>query len=496
MLNLVNIRNGWIDNMESNSSFQNKKIVNNIIRVAISNILVVLSSVLVGFLIPKMMSVADYGYYKIFTLYLGYVGLFHFGFCDGIYLIYGGKNYEELDKGKFQTFSKYILLTQIITALIITVISLFFLPSEYGYIFMFVGICLFSTNITTYYQFISQITGRFKELSNRNILKSLLTVLSIILLFILYKSNFISILQYKIYLIIFALINFVLTLWYIHTYRDISFGKSLGFKECKLEIFNFYKVGIPLLVSNLIVNLILSIDRQFVSVLFSNEEYAVYAFAYNMLTMITTAISAISTVLYPTIKSSGENTLKLQYNKLNSIISIFVALCLLSYFPLIWIINWFLPNYVESLLIFRIILPGLIFSTCNSVVIYNYYKSLNMTNKYFGVSIFILVLSIIANILVYSCFGTMESISIASVIVLGLWYFIVDLLIVKKWKINTIKNGLFMVLSTVFFYLITMIESVFIGMILYGLVLVILIVSLYFPLLKEGIKLLKSKLKK
>ena len=119
-----------------------------------------------------------------------------------------------------------------------------------------------------------------------------------------------------------------------------------------------------------------------------------------------------------------------------------------------------------------------------------------MTNKYLGVSIFILVLSIIANILVYSCFGTMESISIASVIVLGLWYFIVDLLIVKKWKINTIKNGLFMVLSTVFFYLITMIESVFIGMILYGLVLVILIVSLYFPLLKEGIKLLKSKFKK
>ena len=473
-----------------------QKELKNIVSVSFSNILILISSLLVGFLIPKMMNVSDYGYYKIFSLYLGYVGLFHFGFCDGIYLLYGGKKFEELDKKKFRLYSKFLLIIEFFFSFLITIFSILFVNDEYSYIFLFVGLSLFTNNITSYYQFISQITDRFKELSNINIFKSTLTLITIVVLWLLFKVNYFSFLQYKLYLCIYTLINLVVTFWYMYKYKDITFGKSLTFCDNKKEIFNIFKIGVPLLITNLINTFILLIDRQFVSLLFTNEEYAVYAFAYSLISFITTALHSVGTVLYPTIKSSDEDTLKLQYNKLNSIISIFVALCLLSYFPLIWIINWFLPNYVGSLSFFRIILPGLIFSTCNSVVIYNYYKSLNMTNKYFGVSIFILVFSIIANILVYSCFGTMESISIASVIVLGLWYFVVELIIVKKWKINTIKNGLFMVLSTISFYLITMIESVFIGMILYGVILVVLIVSLYFPLLKEGIKLLKSKFKK
>ena len=59
---------------------------------------------------------------------------------------------------------------------------------------------------------------------------------------------------------------------------------------------------------------ILTIDRQFVSVLFDIETYASYAFAYNLLSLITTVISAISTVLYPTIKTYDEKTLFLNYN--------------------------------------------------------------------------------------------------------------------------------------------------------------------------------------
>ena len=72
---------------------QDKKIYRNIFFVAISNIITLLAGVLVGFVIPKIMSVTDYGYYKIFTMYFAYTGLFHFGFCDGICLYFAGKKY-------------------------------------------------------------------------------------------------------------------------------------------------------------------------------------------------------------------------------------------------------------------------------------------------------------------------------------------------------------------------------------------------------------------
>lgn len=43
----------------------------------------------------------EYGYCQLHLFYSSYVGFLHFGWNDGIYLRYGGKNYIELDKKLF-----------------------------------------------------------------------------------------------------------------------------------------------------------------------------------------------------------------------------------------------------------------------------------------------------------------------------------------------------------------------------------------------------------
>ena len=81
---------------------ESKGLARNIIKVGISNLFTILSGIIVGFVIPKIMGLEDYGYYKTFTLYVSYVGLFHLGFIDGIYLKYGGVSYDDFDKCQFQ----------------------------------------------------------------------------------------------------------------------------------------------------------------------------------------------------------------------------------------------------------------------------------------------------------------------------------------------------------------------------------------------------------
>ena len=51
-----------------------------------SNIFLLLSGVLNGIILPKIMGVTQYGYYKVFSLYAGYIALLHFGFVDGMLL--------------------------------------------------------------------------------------------------------------------------------------------------------------------------------------------------------------------------------------------------------------------------------------------------------------------------------------------------------------------------------------------------------------------------
>ena len=68
-----------------------KKLQKGIVAVLIANLVNVAFSLATNFLLPKYLSIESYAGIKEFQLYVSYVGLFHLGFVDGIYLKYGGK---------------------------------------------------------------------------------------------------------------------------------------------------------------------------------------------------------------------------------------------------------------------------------------------------------------------------------------------------------------------------------------------------------------------
>lgn len=221
---------------------------------------------------------------------------------------------------------------------------------------------------------------------------------------------------YKSYIILYSIIIIILAIWYVITYREISFGQTYMKRENIREIFSLIILGFPLMLANLCSSLILTLDRQFVNILFDTETYAIYAFAYNMLALVTTATSAISMVLYPNLKKTDGRTLKNTYSSLVGAILCFMFGCLSIYFPLNMFVSWFLTKYIEALTIFRIIFPGLAISSAITIVMHNYYKTLGINVIFFVKSLVVLVISASANFLAYKLFGTTQSISIASII--------------------------------------------------------------------------------
>ncbi len=448
---------------ESNSIIEEqpkqRKFIQNFIIVLISNGLTILSGILVGFIIPKIMGVTDYGYYKTFTLYSSYIGLFHFGFIDGIYLYFAGKEYKDLDKTKFRTYTRFLCFIELGVTLIVSLIALGFIGTGSMLIFLFVALNVLATNITTYFEFISQITMRFKQLSFRSIIKCSATAISVVVLYLLYKfSNYIA--SYPIYVAIVLGINYSLALWYIFSYRELVFGKSNSIKEEWPAIKSFFKVGMPLLLANLVAQFVFVIDQQFVNILFSKEDYATYAFAYNMVNLITVATGAVSTVLYPTLKRMNPETIKNNYAKINSYLMIFVFFCLVIYYPLDIFIRHFLKNYISSLEIFRIILPGLAISSSISVIKYNCYKTFGKVKNYFIKSLVVLGLSFIANLIVYLIFKNMASISIVSLCVLLIWYILVESYFIRTYKVQWIRNFIYLLIMIAAFYAISFIPNI------------------------------------
>lgn len=447
------------------------KTLKDILKVSASNIIVLFSGVLVGFLLPKIVGIVDYGYYKTYTLYATYVGMFHFGIIDGIYLKYGGENYEDLNRNEFCFYSRFFFFLESAISIIMIVVSLFFISEEYKFIFTSLALYLFFHNVTSYYQIISQATSRFSELSHRNIIQSSLISLVIVVLWIV-KDFYDVVITYKIYIMLYTLIVVILAVWYMVTYKAITFG-SKNEKNYK-NILIFIITGFPLMVANLCSSLLLTLDRQFVNILFDNITYASYAFAYNMLSLITTATTAIAMVIYPKLKRSNEEELGSQYPLLMSAISSLLFLGLTIYFPLNEFVNWFLPQFKSSLLIFRIIFPGLVFSSAITIVMHNYYKTLGISFKFFTMSLIALFISILSNYIAYIIFHTTSSISIASVITMLIWYVLVERSIIELYMVKWKKRLLYLLSMTMVFYIVTFIGNSIIGAITYILLYIVI----------------------
>lgn len=469
-----------------------KNILSNIIVVIFSNLLTTLSGVLIGFIIPKIMGIIDFGYYKTFTLYASYIGLFHFGFIDGIYLYYAGKKYDELDKEKFRLFTHFLFFITLIITLIFISIGCCLYGIDAGLILIFVGLDVMTSIMTCYYETLTQITMQFKKLSFRSVLTTSLKIVSVVVLYLLYKFAKMTI-YFWIYIVCYLVIKYILTFWYIFTYRDISFGKGVKFKDVKGEIFNYYKIGFPLLVSNLVGQFIFIVDQQIVNIFFDVQTYSTYAFAYSMINLITIATSAISTVLYPTLKTMDENQVKEDYSKLNAILLIFISFCLLSYFMLVPFISFFLADYIPSLITFRIVLPGVLISSSISVIKYNCYKKFNMIGNYFIKSLIILIIAIIADLAVFYIFKSTNGISIISIFVLILWYILIELNFIRKYHVHWMRNFAYMVLSIANFYACTFIPNIWGGMGIYVLNFALLSIIIYNKKLSDIISLFFRK---
>lgn len=74
------------------------KFLKNILKVTFSNFLGFWNQLLIGFILPAVLSVQDFGYFRQYSLYISFSYFLNLGINDAIYVKYGGKNAEKLNQ--------------------------------------------------------------------------------------------------------------------------------------------------------------------------------------------------------------------------------------------------------------------------------------------------------------------------------------------------------------------------------------------------------------
>lgn len=427
----------------------------NLITIMFSNGVLLVSQVLVGIVLPKILTISDFGNYRIFMLYCSYASLLHFGFVDGVLVKYGGINVNSLSKNKLSQLFSFFFFLEFFISLTIIIVSVFFFRGKYQLIFFAVGTYTIIFNFVTAFQFLSQALMNFGIVARMNSVLAILNIINIGLPFLLLNFHVMRKFMYYNYILLY-LCSYIIIL-FIYVYHFIFKIKLIHFTlKCKRsDVIEIFKIGLPITIASQIANITLNLDNQFVSLFFSTNEFAIYSFSYNLISLTISIVLAISTVLFPYLNRQKKNELINNYTPKMAFMLLFIYATLFSYYPVEFIIKFILPEYTSALGYFRVLLPGVAITTSITTIIFNHYKVIGNMGSYLSNGIISLLLSLGLYIISYNMFHSIYILAYASLVALFIWFFLEDYSFRKRFNIIRINEYLYIICITFWFQLVT-----------------------------------------
>lgn len=345
-----------------------KKFAQNVaISLAVQIISLIVSFVL-QLIVPKFIDKGQYAYWQTYVLYVGYVGVLHFGLLDGLVLRYSKYDYEELDKARLRSQFQILLIFTSAITLITALVSAFALGGVYRYIVIFVAVGIISKNFVTYSSYMFQITNRISKYAVLIIAQKVVYGLIVVLLLALHVNDF------KLYCLADLCGDAAAIVIGLIFNRGLYFGKPLppreAFKELKVNIAS----GILLMMANWSSILMIGGAKMIVQWRWDELLFSDVSFAFAVSNVFLVFVTAISVVLFPSLKRLDESKLPQMYKNIRNIISPFLFIIMICYFPGCWILKRWLPAYTASLKYLGILLPLIIFSSKVSLLTNNYLK--------------------------------------------------------------------------------------------------------------------------
>lgn len=395
-----------------------------------SNVLTILVSLFMGFILPKELSIGDYAYYRVYMLYIAYAGFFHLGFVNGIYLKYGNLDVNQIPKKNFRTYSYFMVLMQtlaVVALFAILFVSGFFMEADKVIAFAFVVINIPLVNIKWFYSSINQFTKRFVIDSYVTFLQNILN-LAMVLFVILFKWY-----DYRILLVILTICNFlcmVITMW---QNKQILWGRREPFGEVGIP--SLVKNGFFLMLSEFIGLIILGIDSMFVDNLFSQADFAMYSFAVSVISVIYTLITVISNMVYPYLVRVSEEKYAEYYALMSDVLVVVSMFSMLAFYVAEFAILKWLGKFTPSISVIAILFGTIVFRTLITLVCGNYFKVLKMIKAYTENNVFAIVVSFVLNVAAYLLFRDYAYIAVASLLSFIIWYVVTDRIFIRQLKI-------------------------------------------------------------
>ena len=376
--------------------------------ILLANIINMVFNLLTNFLLPKYLSVDSYAAIKTFQVYTTYVGIFALGYADGMYLRYGGKEIDKIDRKELKTGMVSFRTMMLIESAILIPLALLFRDR----IIIAFAMTIMSANMASYFKNLYQAVGEFKSYSKILNLTTIFTFIANMALLFIVRTD-----DYFLYLISYVIVDTIIWFALEINISKILEGVEPGHVSIKL-LWEDIKAGFLLMIGNFSNILLSSMDRWFVKVMMDSAQFAYYSFAVSMEGFLNVAITPITTTLYNYFCNHSEHD---DVIRIRRYVMLFGTVIVAAAFPARFIIEILLQNYTGAINVLFILFGTQMVYIIIKGVYVNLYKAFKKQNLYFIRLILILIIGAILNWSFVQIYPYKEAFSYGTLVSAYIW---------------------------------------------------------------------------
>lgn len=401
----------------------------------ISNLISLFVSTLMILIVPKLIGVEEYGYWQLYLFYSVYVGFLHFGWDDGIYLRFGGKEYKELDKRLF--FSQFYML--VILQLILAVImfgssTIFIIDTNRIFIFRMTSICMAIVNVRYMLVYILQGTNRIKEYAKITMMDRILYCFLIIILLI------VGVRKYKLMIVADLIGKFISLLYAMYCCRDIVYRRISTFYFSFKETIENINVGMKLMFSGIASMLIIGVVRFGIERSWDVKTFGKVSLTLSISNLMMLFINAVGIILFPILRRTDEKKLSNIYITMRDFLMVIMLGVLIVYYPIKVVLSAWLPKYSDSLMYMALVFPICLFEGKMALLINTYLKTLRKEKLMLKINLITLAISVMLTFVTTILLKNLDLAITAIVMLLAFRCALAEVFLSKILKISLYKD--------------------------------------------------------
>lgn len=412
-----------------------KNTIKNMVYAFSAQIISVLLSVLMSLVVPKLLGVEEFSYWQLFLFYITYVGFFHLGITDGMYLKIGGTEYKEVDKGEVSSQFWFLTFIQILLFTLIVIISASIDIVNTRKVILFASaVYMVIANMNWFLGYVFQATNRVKVYSCTVMIDKVLFLVFVGIALIFKINNLI------LFVGVYLITRFISLIYIMIKAKDIIFTKPKSFAKSLQLVLDSSKIGINLTLASISSILILGIGRFMIDKEWGITSFGKFSFAISLTNFFLLFIQQISIVLFPTLRQVDKNKGKELYEKMSNILNVILPSIYVLYIPIKVILGFWLPQYKESLEYLAILLPLCIFDGKMQMISNTYFKVLREERKLLIVNVISLLLSTIFSYLGVYIIRNIYAVIIGLILAIAVRSIISEIYLSKKLNTDLKKE--------------------------------------------------------